>query len=91
MANENAGKKLISLFILLLLIEKIHPSPTILRGGLLYTEASPNQAIYINQNTLPITRKIDSKTLASALDLQSELVELYSNHCDRIAKEIGAT
>ena len=89
MANENIGKKFLSLFILLLLLEKAHPSPTILRGGLLYTEASPNQAIYINQNTLPITRKIDSTTLASALELQSELVNLYSNHCDRIAKEVG--
>ena len=88
MANENIGKKFLSLFILLLLIEKAHPSPTILRGGLLYTEASPNQAIYINQNTLPITRKIDSEMLASAIDLQKELDKLYSNHCDRIAISI---
>ena len=66
-------------------MKNIQSSPTTLRGGLLYTEASPNQAIFINQNMLPITRQIDSTALASGIELQKDLDKLYANHCDRVA------
>ena len=84
MANL-AGKRLIIFLIFLFLMKNIQSSPTTLRGGLLYTEASPNQAIFINQNMLPITRQIDSTALASGIGIQKDLDRLYTNHCDRVA------
>ena len=84
MANIT-GKRVTTLLLFLLFIQYIHTSPTTLRGGLLYTEATSNQAIFINQNMLPITRQIDSTALASGIEIQKDLVKLYANHCDRVA------
>ena len=85
------GKK-ISTLIIVLLAMQISPtcsSPATLRGGLLYAEATPHRAIYINQNKFTITRKADTAFMQSGTQLNRDITRLYSDHCERIKKGLG--
>ena len=85
------GKK-ISTLIIVLLAMQISPtcsSPATLRGGLLYAEATPHRAIYINQNKFTTTRKANTAFMQSGTQLNRDITRLYSDHCEKIKKGLG--
>ena len=89
--NMTEGKK-ISTLIIVLLAMQISPtcsSPATLRGGLLYAEATPHRAIYINQNKFTITRKANTAFMQSGTQLNRDITRLYSDHCEKIKKGLG--
>ncbi len=60
-------------------------SPSMLKGGLVYSEESHQGPVYLNQNYYTFARKTNTTTLATAARLCRDLTSLYKLWCADIA------
>jgi len=83
------GKKLILtlLIILIYVCQNCHStrSPSVLKGGLVYSEESHQGPVYLNQNYFTFARKTNTTTLALAAKLCRDLTYLYESKCKDIS------
>jgi len=77
--------------LILLALSKIGSAqnPTSLRGGLVFTKESDDEALFINQDYYPTMRVANTTQLAESAQTTADLTTRYSRFCDRIATEVN--
>ena len=61
-------------------------SPSVLRGGLVYSEESHEGPVYLNQNFYSFARTTDTQILLKTAQLSSDLTNLYVTKCSEISE-----
>ena len=59
-------------------------SPVTSKGGLMFTEAVSNQAMYLNPNTFTVTRQADTSILNSGTQYSRDITMSHHLHCQHI-------
>ena len=64
-------------------------SPSVLRGGLVYSEESHEGPVYLDQNFYTFIRKTDTSVLQKTAQLCRDLTYLYNEKCSEISASAG--
>jgi len=67
--------------------QKALERPSVLRGGLVFTEENQNDPIFINQEFYTMVRYADTDQLCATAQLSADLLSEYATHCTHIANK----
>ena len=64
-------------------------NPSMLRGGLIYTEENPHTPIYVNQEFYHVIRNADISQLKKAAEKNARLLLMYGQRCGEVRRLAG--
>jgi len=82
----------ISPFLMLpfIVVSVTFPSPSVLRGGMVYSEEASRGPVYLNQDFMTFVRTVDPDILQNSSQLTKDFTTLYHNYCQNIADQMSA-
>ena len=86
-----SGKKLVKLFIIFTLSSLCYTSlasPSVLRGGLVYSEESSLGPVYLNRDYVSFVRTVDTSVLEQSAQATRDFTTLYHTFCQTVGKHI---
>ena len=89
----NSGKKIFRIFTLSFFLISLQnliasQSPSVLKGGLVYSEESSLGPIYLNRDHVNFIRTIDTSALQKSAQAIKDFTTLYHTFCNKVGNHI---